>query len=147
MVSSCGIFGQDSDTSELLEKLVVTKVVDGETSPTALNFTKCSFFFNPPDVPDCRQVIAFTEGKMVDDVIYLSFCFYDDTAVGEELKLERMDFGMPLSSNSADYANSFTGKMILKAVNRHKAVILMENVHFTIAHGEFVLNGDLVATK
>jgi hypothetical protein len=64
--------------------------------------------------------------------------------VGEELKLERVDFCAALSSDSRNYASSFTGRMILKERTRERVVVGMEDVHFTILHGEYVLNGDLV---
>jgi len=57
-----------------------------------------------------------------------------------------MMFGLPLSSDSRDYVHSFSGKMILKEKTGSRAVIQMKDVHFKILHGEYVLNGDLVAT-
>ena len=147
LVSSCGIFDQDPETGGRIQSLVVTKIADGNSGSSSLKLSSTRYVTNPSDVPGCSGVISFTNGKMAYDHIMLSFYFYDDTAIGEELRLERVNFGMPLSSNSADYTSSFTGKMILKEKNHNKAIIRMQDVHFKIAHGEFILNGDLVANK
>ena len=80
---------------------------------------------------------AFLQGRY-------DLCVSNDTRVGEELKLERVDFCAALSSDSRNYATSFTGRMILKERSMDVVVIGMEDVHFSILHGEYVLNGDLV---
>ena len=119
---------------------------DGKT--VTLSLGKASYYPHPSDVPGCCQIIAHTEpGKeaLYTEYIWLSFCFYEDTPVGKDLKLERLQFGLPLSSNSRDYTHTFTGRMILKERSDNKAVITLKDVHFKIAHGEYILNGDLVA--
>ena len=98
----------------------------------------------PEDQPGCFEIIAYTDGKDVFTSLWLICCVHNDTRVGEELKLERVDFCAALSSDSRNYASSFTGRMILKERTRERVVIGMEDVHFSILHGEYVLNGDLV---
>ena len=98
----------------------------------------------PKDQPGCFEIIAYTNGKDVFTSLWLICCVKNDTRVGEELKLERVDFCAALSSDSRNYATSFTGRMILKERTMGRVVIGMEDVHFSILHGEYVLNGDLV---
>ena len=98
----------------------------------------------PKDRPGCFEIIAHTDGKDVFTSLWLICCVDNNTRVGEELKLERVDFCAALSSDSRNYATSFTGRMILKERTMGRVVIGMEDVHFSILHGEYVLNGDLV---
>jgi len=102
---------------------------------------------HPSDVPGCSGVICHTSGKNVYTSLWLSFYFSDSTLPGKDLILERMWFGASLSSNSRDYAQTFTGQMILKEKTDNKVVIFMKDVHFQIAHGEYVLNGTLTAKR
>ena len=101
----------------------------------------------PEDQPGCFEIIAYTDGKDVFTSLWLICCVKNDTRVGEELKLERVDFCAALSSDSRNYATSFTGRMILKERTMGRVVIGMEDVHFSILHGEYVLNGDLVGIQ
>jgi hypothetical protein len=106
---------------------------------------QASYHPQPTDVPGCFQVIAHTNGKNVYNNLWLSFCVYDDTPIDGELQLERLNFGAVLSSNSQEYTQTFTGKMTLASRTNYGVAINMDNVHFKIAHGEYVLNGILVA--
>ena len=101
----------------------------------------------PKDRPGCFEIIAHTDGKDVFTSLWLICCVDNNTRVGEELKLERVDFCAALSSDSRNYATSFTGRMILKERTMGRVVIGMEDVHFSILHGEYVLNGDLVGIQ
>ena len=101
----------------------------------------------PEDQPGCFEIIAYTDGKEVFTSLWLICCVSNDTRVGEELKLERVDFCAALSSDSRNYATSFTGRMILKERTMGRVVIGMEDVHFSILHGEYVLYGDLVGIQ
>ena len=101
----------------------------------------------PKDQPGCFEIIAYTDGKDVFTSLWLICCVDNNTRVGEELKLERVDFCAALSSDSRNYATSFTGRMILKERSMGRVVIGMEDVHFSILHGEYVLNGDLVGIQ
>jgi len=105
-----------------------------------------SYYPNPSDVPGCFGVISHTDGRDVFSSMWLDFYANDNVNPGEELHFENLTFGAPLSSDSRNYANSYTGRMILKEKTRDRVVIRMEDVHFSILHGEYTLNGDLVAT-
>ncbi len=98
------------------------------------------------DVPGCFEVISHTNGSGVFDSLWLMMCVYNVSEPGSELSLERVSFSAALSSDSDNYTDSFTGKMILIERSDTRVVIRMEDVHFKISHGEYTLNGDLVAT-
>ena len=114
----------------------------GPDGPMELTAT---YYPSPSDVPGCFGVIFHTEGRDVFSSMWLDFYAKNDVKVGEELHFENLMFGAPLSSDSRNYANSYTGKMILREKTKDKVVIRMEDVHFSILHGEYSLNGDLVA--
>jgi len=144
--TSCFNANLEEDPDFDLRHLMIVLADGKEDNGANLHFTS-SKYHHPSDVPGCGQVIASTGIGSDADCLSLSFCFYDDTNVGQELKLERVMFGMPLSSDSRDYAYSFSGKMILKSRTETEVVIGMENVCFSIKHGVYTLNGDLVAKK
>ena len=104
-----------------------------------------SYYSSPSDVPGCFGVISHTDGKDLFSCIWLTFYAKDNIKPGEELQLDRLSFGAFLSSDIQSYANSYTGRMILKEKSPERVVIRMEDVHFNIQHGEYILNGDLVA--
>ena len=123
--------------SSVFKKLSM-KGPDGEMKLTAV-------YDASEDVPGCSGVICHTDGKDVFSNIWLSFYFYDTTPQGGELKLERIHFGAGLSSNSREYTNTFTGKMILGEKTDSRVIIYMNDVHFKIQHGEYILDGNLIA--
>ena len=116
------------------------------TGPDGKMELHATYYPSPSDVPGCFGVISHTDGKDVFSSMWLDFYAKDDVTPGEELHFENLMFGAPLSSDSRNYANSYTGRMILKEKTRNRVVIRMEDVHFSILHGEYTLNGDLVAT-
>ncbi len=117
--------------------------ISGPDGPMELTAT---YYPSPSDLPGCFGVISHTDGRDVFSSIWLDFYAKDDIKVGEELYFDNLMFGAPLSSDSRNYANSYTGRMILKEKNKDRVVIRMKDVHFSILHGEYSLNGDLVAT-
>lgn len=117
-------------------------VFEGPDGPMTLTAT---YYPSPSDVKDCFGVISHTEGRDVFSSMWLDFYAKDDVKPGQELCFENLMFGAPLSSDSRNYANSFIGKMILREKSKDRIVIRMEDVRFTILHGEYTLSGDLVA--
>lgn len=117
-------------------------VFEGPDGPMTLTAT---YYPSPSDVKDCFGVISHTEGRDVFSSMWLDFYAKDDVRPGQELRFEKLMFGAPLSSDSRNYANSYTGKMILREKTKDRIVIRMEDVRFTIFHGEYSINGDLVA--
>ena len=115
------------------------------SGPDGLMFLSATYDPSPSDVPGCSGVISHTSGKKVWDSLWLSFYFTDTTPVGGELQLERFWFGAALSNNLNNFAHTFTGKMILKERSEKRVVIAMEDVRLSIAHGDYKLNGYLVA--
>lgn len=117
-------------------------VFEGPDGPMTLTAT---YYPNPSDVKDCFGVISHTEGRDVFSSMWLDFYAEDEVRPGQELRFEKLMFGVPLSSDSRNYADSYTGKMILREKTKERIVIRMEDVRFTILHGEYTLSGDLVA--
>ena len=103
------------------------------------------YYSSPLDIPGCSSVICHTNGKDVFSNIWLSFYFNDNTPLGGELQLERLNFGAWLSSDIREYTSTFTGKMELREKTDSRVIIYMDDVHFKIQHGEYVFNGNLVA--
>ena len=104
-----------------------------------------SYYPQSEDIPGRFEVISISEGKGVYSSIWFSFCADRDTRAGAVLKPERLSFGALLSSDSHEYTGSYSGRMVLKEKTKDRVVIRMEDVRFTIRHGEYVLQGDLVA--
>ncbi len=117
-------------------------VFEGPDGPMTL---KAIYYPSPSDVKDCFGVISHTDGRDVFSSMWLDFYAKDDVKPGQELCFENLMFGAPLSSDSRNYANAYTGKMILREKTKDRIVIRMEDVRFTILHGEYILSGDLVA--
>ena len=115
------------------------------TGPDGAMKLKAVYDNSSKDVPGCSGVICHTDGKDVFTNIWLSFYFYDNTPQGSELKLERLSFGALLSSNSREYTSTFSGKMTLGEKTDSYVIVYLEDVHFKIQHGEYVLNGNLIA--
>lgn len=103
------------------------------------------YYSSPLDIPGCSGVLCHTNGKDVFSNIWLSFYFNDNTPLGGELQLERLNFGAGLSSDIREYTSTFTGKMELREKTDSRVIIYMDDVHFKIQHGEYVFNGNLVA--
>jgi len=76
--------------------------------------------------------------------VWLSMFIDSDSEVGNELSFKAINFGIPISSNSYDYTDSFTGSMILKGKDSKDVRIEMREVIFTIAHGTYSFDGDFV---
>ena len=110
-----------------------------------LSLSSC-YYPSMEDAPGCFEVIAHTGGKMVDESFWLFLVGLNDTKPGAELKPERVSFSALLSSDSRNYTDSYTGRMVLTEKTNTRVTIRMEDVRFNILFGEYVLNGDLVAT-
>ena len=104
------------------------------------------YYPSPEDTPGCFEIIAHTDGQMVDDSFWLMLVGLNDTKPGAELKPERVSFSATWSSDSRNYTESYSGKMVLTEKTKTRVTIRMEDVHFKILYGEYILNGNLVAT-
>lgn len=133
------VIGMALGCSKSDDEQLQIKGPDGEMS------FKSSYYPDSESAPDCFSIISQTIGKSVYDALLLTLSVYNDTALGSELKLEHVGFGAMLSSNSTQFTNTYSGRMILKEKTDTRVTIKMENVHFNIGHGEYILNGDLVA--
>jgi hypothetical protein len=116
------------------------------TTPDAGNLTFSTHVF-ADDGSDLYDVIAFTGGKKVSDVITLFFLFDKKTSVGEEIALQNCHFGLSLSSNSEDYASELTsGHIYLKDKSSNRLILQFKDACFTTVRGEYRLSGNLILT-
>lgn len=106
---------------------------------------RASYYPSLEEAPGCFEIIAHTDGKLEFDSLWLFLVGQNDTNPGSELKPERVEFSAGLSSDSGNYTSSYSGRMILKEKTKSRVTIRMEDVHFKIKHGEYILNGILVA--
>ena len=145
MAGGCTMLINDGEGDDgELPWIIVPSLMSTPDGPMSLSG---AYHPSPSDVPGCFGVISHTNGKDVYTSLWLSFYVYDTTPVGQELNLERLSFGAALSSNINEYTHTFTGKMILKKKTDTEVVIEMKDVHFKIAHGEYILNGMLTAKR
>lgn len=80
--------------------------------------------------------------------LFWSLQFADDSmVVGKEMGFQRVTFGIPVSSDSRDYTDSFTGHIYLVGKADTGIVIQMKEVCFTIGKGTYRFNGQLVCRK
>ena len=107
---------------------------------------RASFFPSREDTPGCFEILAHTDGKLEFDSLWLVLIGPNDTKPGSELRPERVSFSASLSSDSRNYTGSYSGRMVLTEKTKTRVTIRMEDVHFNILHGEYILNGNLVAT-
>ena len=106
---------------------------------------KAEFYPSPSDLPGCFEIIAHTSGKDVHTSLMFTLQASDKVKEGSEITSGKVSFGAPLSSDSREYTDSFTGRMFLKQKSADGVTIYFDDVRFRILHGEYVLNGDLVA--
>ena len=104
-----------------------------------------SYYPSLEDTPGCFEIIAHTDGKKVNDSFWLFLVGLNDTKPGSELKPERVSFSAVFSSDSRNYTESYSGRMVLTEKTKTRMTIRMEDVRFNILYGEYILNGDLVA--
>lgn len=93
------------------------------------------------------RVIAHTGGRYVFDSLWLSFSAFDNSKVGKDLNLRSFSFMAALSSDSRNSTDTFSGRIILKEMTADKVVIQFKHVRLSIAHGNYHINGTMVAEK
>ncbi len=104
-----------------------------------------AYFMEPSDIEGCIFTSAATNGRKVDDAIWLFMYLKEDSMkVGKEPEFERIDFGLFFSSDSRNYADTFNGHVYLKEHSSGQLVLRFDKVSFKLAAGTFTLNGDLV---
>lgn len=100
-------------------------------------------FYNPSDIDGCVWINASTNGRMVDDLFFLSIYMKEDSKIGREPEFERFTFCLPFSSNSEDYTSSYSGHIYLKEFSDERLVLRFDKTVFKVYHGKYTLNGDL----
>lgn len=133
-------------TSEMLPFSLTS--TNGETksykdSDTGLVFDQ-AYFMDPSDIDRCVWASAHTNGRMVNELIWLSMYIKDGSLkAGKEPRFERLSFGLPASSNSNDYTGKYNGRITVKEFSKEQLVLRFHNVVFNIAAGTYTLNGDI----
>lgn len=100
-------------------------------------------FYNPSDIEGCVWINAATNGRMVDDLFFLSIYMKENSRIGREPEFERINFCLPFSSNSEDYTSSYSGHIYLKEFNDERLVLRFDKTVFKVFHGKYTLNGDM----
>ena len=140
--SGCSAMKADDDDVGIDTPLIL----EGPDGEMPMSFV--AYYPDPTGEPeDTFRVIAHTGGKLVFDSLWLTFSVFDNTKVGKELNLRSLNFGAPASSDSRNYTDTFTGRMILKEKTPDKVVIQFKHVRLSIAHGNYHLNGTMVAER
>ena len=133
---SCSKTGKGESTTDI--------TLSGPDGPLPIN---AEFYPSPSDLPGYFEVIAHTVGKDV----FTSLTFFlqapEQVKAGSEITSGKVSFGAFLSSDSREYTDSFTGRMYLKSKSADSVTIFFDNVRFRILHGEYALNGNMVATS
>ena len=144
LCSACTSLNLDGDdeTVDGIDLALNPLLLSGPDGIMSLNAT---YYPNPPDVPGCVEVVSHTKGKDVWDSLWLSFCFPSNAPVGQEIAFERFGFSAALSSNSFNHTSEYTGRIVLKEKSDKRVVIHFDNIHLSIAHGEYTLKGYMVA--
>ncbi len=115
--------------------------VDSDTAEPA--FTTAYFMYDP-EVEGCVWFHAHTNGRMVYNSIFLSMYLKEKSlVVGKKPVIERFSFGLPLSSDSRDYAGLDSGHIYVKERHDNLIVLRFDNALFELAHGTYRLHGDL----
>ena len=88
---------------------------------------------------------ATTGGQYWNEIINLMIDFNDlnQYKSNEEIKINKMDFGMFASSNSNYTTTEYTGKIYLLSYSETEASIYFDNLIFNIADGPYTINGKL----
>ena len=81
---------------------------------------------------------------MVYNSIFLSMYLNEKSlVVGKKPVIERFSFGLPLSSDSRDYAGLDSGHIYVKERHDNLIVLRFDNALFELVHGTYRLHGDL----
>ena len=114
---------------------------DSDTAKPA--FTTAYFMYDP-EIKGCVWFLAHTDGRMVYNSIFLSMYLKEKSlVVGKKPVIERFSFGLPLSSDSRDYAGFDKGHIFVKEIRDDLIVLRFDNAVFELGRGTYRLHGDL----
>lgn len=91
------------------------------------------------------SLYATTNGQYWNEIISLMMDIndLDKYSPNEDVKAERIDFGMMASSNSKYTTTEFTGKIYLLNYSKAEVSLYFNNLIFNIADGSYTINGKL----
>ena len=137
------------DLSGYIPLSVTIPEAKGESGDTADSGTAqpsftSAFFMHDPEVEGCLCFFAHTDGRMVYNSIFLSMYLKEKSlVVGKKPVIERFSFGLPLSSDSRDYAGLEKGHIYVKERRDNLIILRFDNAIFELGHGTYRLHGDL----
>ena len=88
---------------------------------------------------------ATTEGQYWNEIVSLMIGInnLNNYKTNEEIKVEKMDFGMFASSNSNYTTSEYKGKIYLLSISESEASFYFDDLTFNIADGAYTINGNL----
>jgi len=91
------------------------------------------------------SLFAITKGFYVNEVLSLMVDIngLDKYKPNEKIKINKIDFGMPASSNSNFFTSDYKGKIYLLEYSESEAKLYFDNLTFTLPDGAYVLDGKL----
>ena len=139
--SGCSAMNPDDDYS-------IGTQLELEGPDGVLPISYAAYYPKPTGEPENTfRVIAHTGGRDVFDSLWLSFSAFDNSKVGKDLDLRSFSFSAVLSSDGRNSTDTFKGRIILKEMAADKVVIQFKHVRLSIAHGNYHINGTMVAER
>ncbi len=91
------------------------------------------------------SLFATTKGFYWNEVISLMVDIngLDKYRPNERIKINKIDFGMPASSNSNYFTSNYKGKIYLLEYSENEAKLYFDNLTFTLPDGAYVMDGKL----
>lgn len=91
------------------------------------------------------SLFATTKGFYWNEVISLMVNIngLDKYRPNERIKINKIDFGMPASSNSNYFTSNYKGKIYLLEYSENEAKLYFDNLTFTLPDGAYVMDGKL----
>ncbi len=88
---------------------------------------------------------ATTEGQYWNEIITLMIDInnLNNYKTNEEIKVDKIDFGMFASSNTNYTTAEYNGKIYLSSISESEASFYFDNLTFNIADGSYTIKGNL----
>lgn len=149
ILCSCNKYGEDLDPLNSEPFPFQVTVSDGSSfSFSDIKATTVRSTFGQPEIEDGIMAMASTNGKTADSHFYFSALFYNSaiaaTIPGSEIKPSAINFSKPLSSNSRDYTNAYSGKIYLIKNTESYISLSFDNVTFKLSNLTYTFDGNII---
>lgn len=149
ILCSCNKYDEDLDPLNSTPFPFQVTVSDGSSfSFSDTKATTVRSTFGQPEIEDGVMAMATTNGKTSADYFYFSALFYNSVlaaaAPGSEIKPSAINFSKPLSSNSRDYTNAYTGKIYLTENTGSYIALSFSDVTFKLSNLTYTFNGNII---